>query len=65
MVKTYGNYHGTLKHHRVWTSVFKSKLQMCQNKIIRFVHSMGPRDSGNNIILANMSLLNVENRNDQ
>jgi hypothetical protein len=39
---------------------FKSKLQICQNTIVRFVHGMGPRDSGNNVILANMSLLNVE-----
>lgn len=44
---------------------FKNKLQICQNKIVRFIHGMGPRDSVNNVILANMSLLNVENRNKQ
>jgi hypothetical protein len=44
---------------------FKSKLQICQNKIVTFIHGMGPRDSVNNVILANMSLLNVENRNKQ
>jgi hypothetical protein len=44
---------------------FKSKPQIFQNKVVRFIHDMGPRDSVNNVILADMCLLNVENRNKQ
>ena len=43
----------------------KNKLQICQNKVVRFINGMGPRESVNNHSLADMSLLNVESRNMQ
>ena len=43
----------------------KNKLQICQNKVIRFINGMGPRESVNSCSLAKMSLLNVDNRNKQ
>ena len=43
----------------------KNKLQICQNKVIRFINGMGPRERVNNRSLAEMSLLNVDNRNKQ
>jgi hypothetical protein len=44
---------------------FKDKLQICQNKIVRFINDMGPRESVNCQTLADMSLLNIEARNKQ
>jgi hypothetical protein len=35
---------------------------LSKKKIVGFIQGMGPRDSVNNVILAIMSLLNVENR---
>jgi len=43
----------------------KDKLQICQNKIVRFIYGLGPRESINQCNLSDMSLLNVENRNKQ
>jgi hypothetical protein len=43
----------------------RDKLQVCQNKIVRFIYSMGPRESINQHRLSDMYLLNVENRNKQ
>ena len=43
----------------------KNKLQICQNKVVRFITGMGPRESVNYYGLAEMSLLNVESRNMQ
>ena len=36
----------------------KDKFRICQNKIVRFIYGMGPRDSINQCILSDMSLLN-------
>lgn len=40
----------------------KKKLQIAQNKIIRFINQLGPRTRINFEILMNLNLLNVENR---
>ena len=40
----------------------KLQINVCQNKIVRFINGMGPRDSVNNHSIDDMSLLNVESR---
>ena len=41
---------------------FKQKLQICQNKIVRFMCGFSPRHTVNYTILSSLNMLNVEDR---
>ena len=40
----------------------KLQLQVAQNRCVRFICNLGPRESVNRDVLSNLKLLNVENR---
>ena len=48
----------------LWTHIYivKTKLQMCQNKVVRFILDLPPMHSINYTFLSGLNLLNVEDR---
>ena len=47
------------------TTTLRKKLQVCQNKVIRFILDLPPMHSINYSVLSGLNLLNVEDRHDR